>query len=117
LLWRRRSDHSGGTADELGWLIRHGHLPHRREDFDLLTMKVFLRNKQTRLYRAASNEWAAAIAQALIFTSVRQAARFAFDQKVPEAEIVVRCDVLQQEVPLPLLPEWCDLDEQDSAAA
>ena len=80
-------------------------------------MRVFVRNKQTRLYCAASNGWAAAMTQALPFTSVRHAARFAFDQKVPEAELVVRCDVLEQEVPLPLLPEWCDLDDHDAAAA
>jgi hypothetical protein len=71
-------------------------------------MRVFLRNKQTRLYRADANGWAAAVAQALLFTSVRQAARFALDEKVPEAEIVVRCDLLEQEVALPLLAEWCE---------
>jgi hypothetical protein len=80
-------------------------------------MRVLLRNKQTRCYYAGSNGWAAAIAQSFLFSSVPQAARFAFDEKVPEAEIVVRCDVLEQEVPLPLLPEWCDLDEHDSGAA
>jgi|NGEPerStandDraft_6_1074524.scaffolds.fasta_scaffold140899_2 hypothetical protein len=80
-------------------------------------MRVFLRNKQTRLYRAASNGWAAASEEALPFTSVRHAARFAFDEKLPEAEIVVRYDLLEQEVAVPLLPEWCDLDERDSAAA
>ena len=34
-----------------------------------------------------------------------------FIEKVPEAEIVVRCDLLEQEVALPLLPEWCSLDQ------
>lgn len=57
-----------------------------------------------------------AIAQALVFNSVRQAARFAFDEKVPQAEIVMRSQLLEQEITLPLLPEWCDLDEPRSAA-
>ena len=74
-------------------------------------MRVFLRNRQTRFYYASSNGWAVAIAQALLFSSVRQAARFAFDEKVPEAEIVVRSEVLEEEVTLPLLPEWCALHE------
>jgi hypothetical protein len=80
-------------------------------------MKVFLRNKQTRLYCAAPNGWAAATTHALLFTSVSHAARFAFDEKVTEAEIVVRCDLLDQEVAVPLVPEWCDLDRPRSAAA
>lgn len=79
-------------------------------------MSVFLRNKQTRLYCAASTGWAVAITEARPFTNVRQAARFAFDEKVREAEIVVRCDVLEQEVALPLVPEWCDLPQPGSAA-
>jgi hypothetical protein len=80
-------------------------------------MRVFVRNKHTRLYCAASNGWAAAMTQALPFTSVRHAARFAFDERVPEAEIVVRCDLLEEEVAMPLLPEWCDLEEPGSVAA
>ena len=81
-----------------------------------LTMRVFLRSRQTRLYCASSNRWAGAVAQALLFRSVRQAARFAFDEKVPEAEIVMRSDLMEQEITLPLLPEWCDLPEPGSAA-
>ena len=79
-------------------------------------MRVLLRNKQTRLYCASSNGWTSATAQAILFTSVRQAARFALEERVPEAEIVVRCDLLEQEVALPLLPEWCDVHELGSAA-
>jgi hypothetical protein len=79
-------------------------------------MRVLLRNRQTQCYCASSNAWAVAITQALVFSNVRQAAKFAFDEKVPEAEIVVRCDLLEQEVALPLLPEWCDPREPGSAA-
>jgi hypothetical protein len=56
------------------------------------------------------------MAQALPFTSISHAARFAFDEKVPEAELVLRYDLLEQEVAVPLLREWCDLDEPRSAA-
>ena len=117
LLRRRLLDRGGGTADELGRAIRFRHLPHCQEDLSLLNMKVFVRNRQTRLYRAASNGWAATMTQALLFDSVPHAARFAFDEKVPEAEIILRCDLLDQEVAVPLLPEWCDLAEHHSAAA
>jgi hypothetical protein len=82
-----------------------------------MTMKVFLRNKQTRLYCAPSNQWAAATTHALPFSSVPQAARFAFEEKVPDAEIVVRCDVVDHEVALPLLPQWCDFDAPPRAAS
>ena len=74
-------------------------------------MRFLLRNKQTRRYYAAHNEWAGTVAQALLFGSVPQAARFAFVEKVPQAEIVVRSDLLDQEVALPLLSEWCNLDQ------
>jgi hypothetical protein len=79
-------------------------------------MRVFLRNKQTRLYCASSSGWTVAIAQALLFRSVRQAASFAIDEKLPEAEIVLRSDLLEEEVTLPLLPEWCGIHEPHSAS-
>ena len=83
-----------------------------REALNWLTMRVFLRNRQTRRYFASPNGWAVAIAEAFVFSSVRQAARFAFDDEKMEAEIVVRSDLFEQEVTLPLLPEWCELDQR-----
>jgi hypothetical protein len=80
-------------------------------------MRVFLRNTKTRLYCADSNGWAAAAGQALDFTSVPHAARVALDESLPEIEIVVWYDSLAAEVVVPLLPEWCDFDQSDSAAA
>lgn len=59
--------------------------------------------------------WVAEAEQAFDFASVPRAARFAFDQEVLEAEIVVRCDLLEQEVVVPLLAEWCDLHEGHAA--
>jgi hypothetical protein len=79
-------------------------------------MRVFLRNRQTHLYCAARNEWTVALAQALLFNSLPEAARFAFHHELSEAEIVVRYEVLDQEVTVPLLPEWCDLDQRRAAA-
>jgi hypothetical protein len=72
-------------------------------------MRVFLRSKKTHLYCAISSKWAAGTAQAFSFTNVSQAAKFGFDEKVPEAEIVVRYDLLEEEVALPLVAEWCQL--------
>ena len=80
-------------------------------------MRVFLRNKKTRLYCAESNRWAAAVGQAIHFTSVPHAARFARDGKLAEVEVVLRCDLLEEEVAVPLVPGWCDFDQPDSAAA
>ena len=79
-------------------------------------MRVFLRNVKTGLYRTGSNDWAPEVAQALVFTTVQHAARFAFDEEVPEAEIILKCDLLDQEVSLPLLPELCNVDGPRSAA-
>jgi hypothetical protein len=80
-------------------------------------MRVFLRNKRTRLYCAGSDGWAPAIGQAVEFTSVRRAITFAVEESMPETEVVVRCDLLAEEVTLPLVPEWRDYDRPGSAAA
>jgi hypothetical protein len=79
-------------------------------------MRVFLRSKLTRFYCAASNGWTAAIGRALEFTSVAHAARFARDEKLPGTEIVVRYDLLAEEVVVPLVPEWCDVDQRAAAS-
>ena len=80
-------------------------------------MRVFLRNKKTRLYCAESRGWTAAVGEAVSFTSVPHAARFARDRKLPELEVVVKCDTLPDEVTVPLVPEWCDFDRPDAVAA
>ena len=80
-------------------------------------MRVFLRNKRTRLYCAESNRWAAAVGQAIHFASIPHAARFARDGNLPGLEVVVRCDLLEEEVAVPLVPAWCDLDQHRSVTA
>ena len=80
-------------------------------------MRVFLRNKKTRLYCAGTNGWATAMGQAVEFTSVRWAIAFAVEGSMPETEVVVRYDLLAEEVTLPLVPEWRDFAQPNSAAA
>jgi hypothetical protein len=80
-------------------------------------MRVFLRSKKTRLYRTGSNGWAAAIGQAVEFTSVPRAIKFALDGSLREAEVVIRCDLLAEEVTLPLVADWHEPDRPRPAAA
>jgi hypothetical protein len=80
-------------------------------------MKVFIRNRKTWLYCAEPSAWAAAAEQARGFTSVPQAAKFALDANLQGIEIVLKCYTLPDEVSVPVLPEWCDLPQLDSAAA
>jgi hypothetical protein len=79
-------------------------------------IRILLRDKQTKLYCDSSKFWTAALAQALDFRSVQQATRFALEENVPEAEIVVRCDLVEREVAVPIVPEWCDIYEPGSYA-
>ena len=80
-------------------------------------MRVFLRNKKSRLYCAGSKGWAPAIGQAVEFASVQRAVTFAVEKSLPESEVVLRCDILAAEVTLPLVPEWRDFHQSGSAAA
>jgi hypothetical protein len=70
-------------------------------------MRVFLRNKHTRLFYAGPAGWADTAGQALQFTSVSEAARFGLDQSLPDIELVLSCYTLPDEIAMPLLPEWC----------
>ena len=78
-------------------------------------MRVFLRNKKSRLYRAGSDEWAAVPEMALAFTSVPEPARVALDGNWAEMEIVIRYEILPDEVAVPVLPEWRDHAKLGSA--
>jgi hypothetical protein len=80
-------------------------------------MRVLLRHKKTGLYYVGLNQMAGEHNQARDFTSVPQAARFAFAEAMPEVEIIVRCDYLAHEVSLQPLPEWCELDQARPLAA
>jgi len=81
-------------------------------------MHVFLRNRRTRLYyvarrpSAGRNQPPAANAEPLDFGTVRSAAKFSLEQRLPDMEIVLRYDSCAGEVALPVLPEWCLFDER-----
>ena len=70
-------------------------------------MRVFLRNRQTRLYYGGPTEWAATVDQAHQFTSVSHAARFGLDHTLPDIELLLACYTLPDEIAMPVLPEWC----------
>jgi hypothetical protein len=74
-------------------------------------MRVFLRSSKTGRYYGESGQLDAAFDNASEFPSVQAATRRALASKLREVEIVLRCDYLSQEVLLPVVPEWCDLDE------
>ena len=80
-----------------------------------LPMKVYLRNRLTRLFCADSNGWAVASGQAFDFTSVSRATTFALDEHLPNIELVLMYYTLPQEVALPLLPEWRDFAQPTPA--
>jgi hypothetical protein len=79
-------------------------------------VKAFVRNKKTRLYRAAAMGWVIASEQALCFTSVTQATKFVLEVKVPQAEIVVRFESHPYEFVVPVLAEYRGHDQPDAAA-
>jgi hypothetical protein len=80
-------------------------------------MRVLLRNKKTRLYCDDLDGWAATVGQAFDFTSIAHAARFVLDEKMPEIEIVLKCDTLPDEVVMQVLAEYCDFIPPRSVAA
>lgn len=75
-------------------------------------MRVLLRNRRTRLYYVALNQWGVEHERALDFGNVASAARFTFEEKLPEMEIILRYDACDGEIQLPVLPEWCLFEER-----
>ncbi len=80
-------------------------------------VKAFVRNRETRLYRAAAKGWVIASEQTLGSTSVTQATEFVLEEKVPQAEIIVRFESHPHEFVVPVLPEYRDLDQRNATAA
>ena len=78
---------------------------------------MFLKNKRAGLYYRASGELTAELGEAREFDSVRAAASFALSERLPDAEIALRCDYLAREVPLPVTALWCDMCDDDSLPA
>lgn len=80
-------------------------------------MRVFLRSSTTGRYYGAGGRLDAEPGDALEFASVPVAARRACAAGLAGVHIVVRCDYLSQEVVMPMMPEWCDLDSSQSREA
>jgi hypothetical protein len=80
-------------------------------------MPVFIRNKKTQLYRAAAKGWVGVAEQALGFTSVPEATRFALGENMPETELVLLFGLLPDEVVVPVVPEYRDFGQPAAAAA
>ena len=81
-------------------------------------MRIILKRKRKRTgqYYRDATQFANDPGDALCFVSVPAAAEFALSKQLPEAEIVLRWDSLGHEVPLPVLREWCELDENHRRA-
>jgi hypothetical protein len=77
-------------------------------------MRVFLQHTETRLYYAEFNRRVSAPSRALDFASIPTATKFALEQKLTRMEIVLNWHTEPDcEVRLPVLPEWCLLDEKE----
>ncbi len=74
-------------------------------------MRVLLKTRGTDLYYRDAGELTANPDQALEFPSVAAAAKLALVQTLTETEIALRCDYLDTEIALPILPELCGLQD------
>ena len=81
-------------------------------------MRVLLRNRRTHLFYAGQNAnsgvdvSAPMSPEALDFGDVGSAAKFSLEQHLGDMEIVLRYDSCEGEISLPVLAEWCLLDER-----
>jgi hypothetical protein len=75
-------------------------------------MRVLLRSRRTKSYYIGPNQSGADVARALDFANVRSAAKFTFEENLPDMEIILRYDSYNSEIPLPVLAEWCLFEER-----
>ena len=75
-------------------------------------MRVLLRNRRTTLYYVGLNQSGVEHQGALDFASVGSAAKFTFEEKLADMEIILRYDSCDGEISLPVLPEWCLFEER-----
>jgi hypothetical protein len=73
-------------------------------------MRVFLRTKRTGLYYRSPGELCVGLREASQFASIPAAAQYALAKQLEDVEIALRCDFLDREVLLPVMPAWCELD-------
>lgn len=75
-------------------------------------MRILLRNHLTGLYYVGLNHIGREHERGLDFGNVRSAAKFTFEEKLPDMEIILRYDSCDGEIPLPVLAEWCLFEER-----
>ena len=69
-------------------------------------MRVLLRNRRTTRYYVGPNEPGTGQERAVDFGNVGSAARFTLEEKLPDMEIILRYDLCDSEISLPVLAEW-----------
>jgi hypothetical protein len=74
-------------------------------------MRILLRCSKTGRYYGDAGQADAIPGKAMEFPNVQAATRHALSARVRDVEIALRCDYLSEEVLLPVVPEWGELDE------
>ena len=74
-------------------------------------MRILLRSSRTGRYYGDAGQPDAALGQAVEFPNVQTATKHALSARLADVEIALRCDYLSQEVLLPVVPEWGELDD------
>jgi hypothetical protein len=74
-------------------------------------MRVHLKRRRTGHYYRDAKQLASDVGQALGFDTVSAAAEFALAEQLTEAEIVLRWESRADEISLPVLREWGELEE------
>ena len=75
-------------------------------------MRILLCNQRTGRYYSGPRQPGSGVAHAHDFGSVPAAAKFTFEEKLPDVEIVVRYDSHGTEIHLPVLAVWCLFGEE-----
>jgi hypothetical protein len=75
-------------------------------------MKVFLQDLATRHYCAGAGAWVEELPHAVDFGTLTSATEFALAEHLPQTQIVLAFRGLPHHVPVPVLPEWCTLENR-----
>ena len=78
-------------------------------------MRVYLKTRGH--YYRGPNHAGASSDEAVEFGSVAAATQCALTEHLPDAEIALRSDYLDHEIGMPVLREWCELDENQRLKA
>ena len=75
-------------------------------------MRVLLKMKETGLYYGGAGQLNAECGDAMEFATVPAAAQCAVTEQLTDAEVVLRCDYLDSEIPLAVSAELCALHQR-----